>query len=83
MSESRGAERDKERKVATRKPWGERLKCGRKGGVIRGSFALQFVRERKAMVRNGSAEQSKKTKDSPRAGWLGFVSHANGTAAKA
>ena len=36
--------------------------------------ALEFVREKKAMVRNGSAEQSKETKDSPRAGWLVFVS---------
>ena len=75
MSECRGRERERERgEVATRKPWGERLKCGRKGGVIGGSFALEFGREEKAMVRNGSAEQSKETKDSPRAGWLEFVS---------
>ena len=60
--------------MATRKPWGERLKCGREGGVIRGSFALEFGRERKAMVRNCGVEQSKETKDSPRAGWLEFVS---------
>ena len=47
--------RKREREVATRKPWGERLKCGGKGGVIHGSFALEFGRERKAMVRNGRA----------------------------
>jgi len=79
MSECRnaGAEKKREREgeVATRKPWGKRLKCGGKGGVIRGSFALEFGREKKAMVRNGeSVEQSKETKDSPRAGWLEFVS---------
>ena len=68
MSECPGGEREGE--VATRKPWGKRLKCGGKGGVIRGSFALEFGREKKAMVRNGSAEQSKETKDSPRAGGL-------------
>ena len=60
--------------MATRKPWGEPLKCGREGGVIRGSFKLEFGRERKAMVRNGDVEQSKETKDSPRARWLEFVS---------
>ena len=43
----RQRERERGREVATRKPWGERLKCGRKGGVIRGSFALEFGRERK------------------------------------
>ena len=32
--------REREREVATRKPWDERLKCGRKGGVIRGSLPL-------------------------------------------
>ena len=36
--------------------------------------ALEFGREKKAMVRNGDVEQSKETKDSPRAGWLEFVS---------
>jgi hypothetical protein len=57
MSECRNAraekEREREGEVATRKPWGKRLKCGGKGGVIRGSFALEFGREKKAMVRNG------------------------------
>ena len=54
---------------------GERLKCGGKGGVIRGSFALEFGGEKKAMVRNGKcgAEQ-RETKDSPRTGRLEFVS---------
>ena len=59
--------------MATRKPWSEHLKCGGKGGVIHGSFKLEFGRERKAMVRNGEcgAEQEM---DSPLAGWLVFVS---------
>jgi hypothetical protein len=40
-------EREREREVVTRKPWRERLKCGGKGGVIRGSIALEFGREKK------------------------------------
>ena len=63
ISECRNARAEREREVATRKPWGEPLKCGREGGVIRGSFALEFGRERKAMVRNGEcgAEQETRT----------------------
>ena len=67
-------EREREREVPTRKPWGKRLKCGGKAGVIRGSLRLSLGEREKAMVRNGDVEQNKETKDSPRTGWLQFVS---------
>jgi len=51
------------------------FKCGGKAGVIRGLLRLSLAeREESNGEEFASVEQSKETKDSPRAGWLEFVS---------
>ena len=68
-------QRKREREVATRKPCRGRLKCGGKAGVICGLLPLSLAeREESNGEEFASVEQSKETKDSPRAGWLEFVS---------
>ena len=39
------------------------FKHGGNGGVIRGSFALEFGREKKAMVRNGECGAEQRSKE--------------------
>ena len=68
MSEYRGRERERERWRPGNRAAG--VLSGRKGWHDPRFVALEFVREKKAMVRNGECGAEQEMKDSPRTRWL-------------